>query len=139
MDSKITILKNEFADMWYYPDTGIIHHKLLQPIKGEDFRNLLMAGLTTVKKYGAQKWLSDDRQNAFVSAEDSAWSQDIWLPQIVQAGWKYWAMLPPEKSRGQINMQRLMNHVDRFKISVEVFSDPKEALDWLVQQGNNRD
>ncbi len=139
MDSKITILENEFANMWYYPDKGIIHHKLLQPIKGEDFRDLLMAGLTTVKKYGAQKWLSDDRKNAFVSAEDSAWSQDFWLPQSVKAGWKYWAMIPPEKVRGQINMQRLIHDVDRFKIVVEVFSSPNEALDWLVQQGNNRD
>jgi hypothetical protein len=118
--------------MWYYPNEGIIHHKLLQPIEGDNFRNLLMTGLSAIKEHGAQKWLADDRKHSFHHAEESAWSQDIWLPQAAQAGWKYWALLPPEKSRGQVNMQRLMSNVERFKIEVKAFSDPDEAFKWLV-------
>jgi hypothetical protein len=139
MDSRITQLENVYASLWYYPDEAIIHHKILQPIAGDEFRNLLLTGLRTFKEHSAQKWLSDDREQSFFNAEDSAWAQDYWLPLAIKAGWKHWAMLPPENARGKVNIKRLMDYVaERYRINTKLFSDPDEALEWLIDQGKNQ-
>jgi hypothetical protein len=129
MDPRITLLENEYANMWYYPEHKIIHHAIHQPISGEAFRNLLMTGLHYLQENSAQKWLSDDRKHSFLNAEDSAWSQEFWLPLALKSGWKHWAMLPPNNARGKINIRRLMDHVaNRHGLDIKLFSDPDEAL-----------
>jgi hypothetical protein len=136
MKVRITKIENEHALLWYYPNQRIIHHQFLQPISGEAFQSVLMAGLDLMREHGAEKWLSDDRNNSILPAEDSAWSQDYWLPRAYQAGWKYWAVLPPAKARGRINMQRLMDFVgEQRKVKIQIFSDPDDAWQWLLQQG----
>jgi hypothetical protein len=136
MGKKITLIENGYVCLWYYPDTGIIHHKCLQPISGDRFREVLMTGLELLQKRGAQKWLSDDRNNSVLSAEDSAWSQEYWLPRALEAGWKYWAMLPPIRTRAQLNITPLVKFVGETKeVNVKLFTDPDMALQWLTQQG----
>lgn len=136
MNSRVSIIENEHACLWYYPDTGIVHHKFIQPAADKYLRSVLLTGLDLLKRHGAQKWLSDDRNNTILSAEDSAWTQDYWLPRALKAGWRYWAVLPPAKTRGQINMQRLMEFVgERSRVNIKICSDPDEALQWLEEQG----
>ncbi|MEJ2425304.1 MAG: hypothetical protein P8101_12730, partial [Candidatus Thiodiazotropha sp.] len=118
-----------------YPDEGIIHHRFLQPISGEAFQAVLMTGLRLMREQKATKWLSDDRNNSNLPAEDSAWSQDYWLPRAAGAGWKYWAMLLPLKARGRINVDRLIAFVaEKYAINIRTFSDDDEAWQWLAQQ-----
>jgi hypothetical protein len=38
-------------------------------------RDALLTGLDTLQKYGAHKWLSDDRKNGPFSEEDQAWAE----------------------------------------------------------------
>lgn len=134
-DNKVSQIENEFACLWYYPDAGIVHHQFLQPVPDDIFRTVLMSGLRLLRENGARKWLSDDRGNDILSAENSAWSQDYWLPLAAKAGWKYWAMLPTANKRGQVNLTRLMKYVkDTYGITFRVFDDPDEALLWLTQQ-----
>ncbi len=136
MATRTTLIENEYANLWYYPEEGIVHHQFLQPIADEAFQSVLRTGLRMLKEHGAQRWLSDDRNNSILSAEDSAWSQDFWLPRALQTGWKYWAVLPPIKARGKINMKRLIEYVgERRRIKIKIFSDPDEAWQWLARQG----
>lgn len=136
MEKKITLIENGYACLWFYPNSGIIHHKFLQPISGDKFREVLLTGLDLLERRGAQKWLSDDRNNSVLSAEDSAWSQEYWLPRALEAGWKYWAMLPPIRTRAQLNITRLVEFVEEMSdVSVKLFTDPDAARQWLVQQG----
>jgi hypothetical protein len=134
-NNRITQLENDYATIWYYPDEGIIHHRFLQPISGETFQTVLMTGLHLMREHKATKWLSDDRNNSNLPAEDSAWSQDYWLPRAAGAGWKYWAMLLPLKARGRINVDRLIAFVaEKYAINIRTFSDDDEAWHWLAQQ-----
>jgi predicted ATPase len=136
--ARITEIENDYAKLWYYPEQGIIHHQILQPIPDESFRALLMAGLRLMQEHGATKWLSDDRLNSILPAETSAWSQDYWLPLASQAGWKYWAMLKPTKARGRINAERLVAYVDeKYDMAIQLFTDPELAWQWLAQQPNS--
>jgi hypothetical protein len=139
MEKRVTLIENEYACLWYYPTTHIIHHKFLQPVSGEVFREVLMTGLALLQERGAQKWLSDDRNNSVLSAEDSAWSQEYWLPRALQAGWKYWAMLPPIRTRAHLNTTRLVEFVEEMSgVNVKIFTDPDTARQWLAQQGEER-
>ncbi|MEJ2592517.1 MAG: hypothetical protein P8178_14180 [Candidatus Thiodiazotropha sp.] len=135
MSERITQFENEMVSLWYYPEEGIIHHQFHQATCGADFQNVLLTGLQLMKDHKACKWLSDDTNNTNLPAEDSAWSQDIWLPRAIKAGWKYWAMIPPVKARGRINIERLTGFViEHYKINVKIFSDPEDAWAWLAQQ-----
>ncbi len=135
MSTKTTLIENEYAYLWYYPDDGIIHHKFLQPVPDDIFQEVLMTGLVLLREHGAIKWLSDDRNNSILSAESSAWSQSYWLPLAIKAGWKYWALLPTANPRGQINVKRLIAYVaETYGIEIRQFSDPDEAWQWLAQQ-----
>jgi len=99
-----------------------------------------MTGLKLLQEHGTQKWLSDDRNNSILSAEDRAWAQDYWEPFAIKAGWKYWAVLPPIKARGNVNMQRLIEQLNIARhVAIELFSDPDEAWQWLAQQGTTED
>jgi len=136
MNTKITLIDNEFTCLWYYPNFGIVHHKFLQPVAGDAFRTVLMSGLKLLREEGAQKWLSDDRNNSILEAEDSAWSQEYWLPRAMETDWRYWAVLPPAKARGRINMERLTGYVgEQRKVQISLFSDPDLAWQWLARQG----
>ncbi len=135
MIRKITDLDDEIASLWCYPGEGIIHHQFHQSLSGDPFRAILTAGLRLMAEHGATKWLSDDRKNTILPAEDSAWTQEYWLPRALKAGWTQWAMLPPEKARGRINIERLTQFVgEGNQVQVQLFADPDEAWAWLAQR-----
>lgn len=125
------ILDNEFASMWYNTETKIIHHKIKKWIKGDELKKLFNKGYDTVKLNKAQKWLSDDRLNSVLSPEDEKWAREDWFVRMIQAGWKYWAVVLPEKVVGQMNIKRFSDDYSKAGITANLFSDPDEALKWL--------
>jgi hypothetical protein len=129
-----TIIDSPFATLWYYPDKKIVHHRIHKFIFGKDFRDLLMAGTEVLKKNQAAKWLSDDRSNSVLSKEDVEWSEAHWSPPTAQAGWKYWAIVQPDKVLGQLAMSRLMEKYAALGVTARIFSDPTEAMAWLEKQ-----
>jgi hypothetical protein len=129
-----TIIDNKYATLWYHPETKIVHHQFHQPIGGQSFREVLDKGLEAFQEFSAQKWLSDDRGNSALSPEDSDWAINNWSPRVIDAGWKYWAVVMPEKVIGQMNMQRFIKMYSERDVSVQVFSDPDEAMRWLEAQ-----
>lgn len=129
-----TIINNEYATLWYHPETKIVHHQFHQPIGGQPLRDVLNKGLEAFQEHGAYKWLSDDRGNSAMSPEDSEWGTNDWVPRVIAAGWKYWAVVMPAKVIGQMNMQRFIKANSELGIIVQVFSNPEEAMKWLETQ-----
>jgi hypothetical protein len=131
MTSTITVLNNDFATVLYHPDGKIVHHQFHKFIYGQAFRDVLTKGAEIFEQYGATKWLSDDRNNSALPAEDSEWAIQTWNPRVLQAGWQYWAVVLPVKIIGQMNMQRFIEMYSEMGVTVKAFSDPDEALAWL--------
>ena len=134
MMSSITILNNEHVTVWYHPDKKIIHHQFHKFMHGQEFRDALNAGTEAMKKYGAHKWLSDDRQNSALPRVDNEWAHTEWFPRTVLAGWKYWALVLPEKIIGQMNMNREAKIYSEQGIITAKFENPDEAMAWLEKQ-----
>jgi len=127
----LTIVDSPYATLWYHPGPGIVHHQIKKFISGQAFRDLLLSGLDVLEKNRAQKWLSDDRFNAVLRPEDVDWSHQFWFPQTVKAGWKYWAIVQPEKVVGQVTMKGLASEYGRQGVTSKTFGDPESALRWL--------
>lgn len=130
--SEVTIIKNEFATLVYYPDQKIVHHTFHKPISGQEFRDVLNTGIETLKKNQASKWLSDDRGNTALPEVDTVWSKTNWFPRAVEAGWKYWALVVPDDFMGRVNMTEFVDSYLDQGLRIAVFVTPEEAMKWLV-------
>ncbi|MCA9904112.1 MAG: hypothetical protein KC547_09660 [Anaerolineae bacterium] len=126
-----TILETDYATLWYYPDTKIVHHQFHKFIHGEKFREVLEKGLEVFRERGASKWLSDDRKNSALPQADAEWGLGDWNPRVFKEGWKYWAVVMPDKVAGQMNLNRLMKENIDLGLTVKAFEDPDEAMAWL--------
>ena len=131
---KDTIVDNENMTLWYYPDTKIVHHEFHQFTKGQTLRDGLSAGAEVLEKKMAQKWLSDDRKNTVISTEDMEWTATVWRPRVIKAGWKYWALVLPEKTIGKMNMNRIIKDYADTGVTVQVFNNTDDAMQWLKAQ-----
>jgi hypothetical protein len=129
-----TILDNDTATLTYHPDSKVVHHEFHKFVHGEQFRDVLTKGMAVMQKNHAAKWLSDDRGNSALGAEDAEWAQTVWFPGVKAAGWKHWAVVMPEKVVGQLNMKQWVNTYKALGINSQVFSDPVAAMTWLVAQ-----
>ncbi len=127
----ITILDTEYVTLWYYPEHKIVHHVIHKFIYGDNFRANLEEGLKIFQQYGAAKWLSDDRHNSVLMKEDIEWSGEDWFPRMYDAGWRYWAIVMPDKVVGQANMNRVMNTYVNRGLTVKIHDHSETALEWL--------
>jgi hypothetical protein len=123
--------ESDTATLYFHRRTRILHHQLRGFLHGKEFRQLLEAGLTELKKRGASKWLSDDRLNGPITAADEEWSKKNWTPRALRSGWKYWAVVFPEKVLGQMNMRRWIDAHAEKGLTTQGFADPEEARRWL--------
>jgi hypothetical protein len=129
--SAITIVDNEYATLLYYPEEKIVHHIMHQTVTGQDFRDLLNQGTELMRENHADKWLSDDRNNTGLSAEDTEWGLTVWFAQTQAAGWKYWALVVPDTKEGQQSMIESVQAIAKEGVRTMVFTDPETALVWL--------
>ena len=125
------IIDNEYITVQYRSDIEAVHHTFHQAIEGYVLRNALDAGIGVLQRYGAIKWLSDDRNNAGVSPEDTEWSMNDWGPRAAEAGWKYWALVVPESIAGRVDMSGIVQRFWELGVRVNVFTSVEDAEDWL--------
>ena len=128
---KITIVDTEYASLWFYPETKIVHHKIYKFMAAGLFRQMLTAGAECLEKHHATKWLSDNRGNTVVRQEDIQWGMTVWAPRVVRAGFKYWAIVMPAKAIGKMQMRKLIEEYGQRGVAVQVFPEPDDAMRWL--------
>ncbi len=133
-DSKITVFENELAVIWCYPDNKIIHHQFHKSFFDEDFRQILSVGADAFETYKCTKWLSDDRNFGAILPENKKWGDEYWRPRMIKSGWKYWAMVLPQKTTGKMNIARMVEEYEQLGITASYHDDPKSAMTWLLEQ-----
>lgn len=132
--SALQIFDSEQITMWYYPDKKIIHHQIHKYTHGQVYRDAFMTGLEVMKKYGTCKWLSDDRKNPVVAPEDRKWSLEVWHPLVIKAGWKYWAIVQPDRTIAKTRMERIAEMAALSGLTIQIFDNVDDAMAWLEQQ-----
>lgn len=131
--NKIQIADNPQISVWFYPEQAIIYSCMKGFCYGADYRDALMKGVETMKAHKAVKWLSDNRLGGAVARDEEEWGEKVWIPAARAARWKHWGVVLPERVIGQISLKRLLKQYDNLGINVRFFSDPDEAMKWLVE------
>jgi hypothetical protein len=121
----------EQITVWSYPEQRLIHHQIHKYCHGEPFRAALTAGTQAMQQQRALAWLSDDRLNGPLPHDDEQWGATHWFQQTRAAGWKYWAMVLPERAVGKLNVKRLIELCRKRGIEAQTFLEPGSARDWL--------
>lgn len=129
------VLETPRMTLWYHPEDRIVRHEMHQYPGRETLEQVLMRGLELLREQGAMKWLSDDRAGGALPRSHHEWGQSIWAPQAILAGWRYWALLPPEEAIGNANMNRLVEVYAAKGVTVQIFRDVPSAYRWLCQAG----
>jgi hypothetical protein len=128
------LLENDHLVLWYYPELKIVHHEMIATPASSEFRELLCKGAETLERFGAIKWMSDDRGNTLLRPDDEEWADSEWLPRVLKAGFKFWAIVLPAGAIGKLNMRRLAaQHASRGIVS-RIESLPRPAFEWLKAQ-----
>jgi len=130
--STLTVIDNEHVVLYYHTDTKIVHHIYQPTIHGEYIKEQLNAGVELLKEHGAEKWLSDNHLFNDLPEDDVKWINDVWIKNAIDAGWKYWALVVPEADMGRMNMMEFVEVFGGMGVRVMVFTDPDEAMNWLV-------
>ncbi len=134
MADKIVVLATDQITLWCYPDKSMIHHVMHKPIVGAPLQAALKAGSDALRANKATKWLSDDRNNGPLTSEDMTFLPEVWFPETQKAGWKFWAIVMPERVISQLNMKRVAKMYSDRGVLTEMFSDPDDAMTWLTAQ-----
>jgi len=134
--AKRLVLENEFARLWFHPHARVVHHQFHKFIWGDAYHEILNTGLELMVREGACKWLSENRLDSVHSRSDTEWMMHDWFPRAVKAGWKYWAVVPPENVIGQMNMERIVA-AGASQVEAQFFGDVELALAWLVAAGHS--
>ena len=129
-----TIIDDEFVTLWYHPDEKVIHHKIHKFLVSGVFERLLGTGAELMEKHGAVKWLSDDRNNVVVAPEDREWSDKVWAPRVMKAGFKYWAIVVPSQAVAELQMKALRAKRQKQGLAVEMFETVEAAMAWLTSR-----
>lgn len=125
-----TLVDGPAASLWYYPESKIVHQKVRRFAPGVELRTILEESLKTFVRYRATKWLLDDRDSGPLTLGDADWVKD-WTPRMMDAGWKFWAVVVPKKVSGQMSMRSCVETWAKDTLVVQTFRSAEPALDWL--------
>jgi hypothetical protein len=126
-----TIRKDEFVTMFYYPESKILHHQMHKFFFGQTFRDIMNTATDVFQKYGVQKWLADDTAVTAWTKEDQEWGSSDWFPRALKSGWRYWAIIMPQNTLGQLAVKRVAEKYAAHGIQTRTFSSVDEAKKWL--------
>ncbi len=127
----VTVVENEYITLQYVPDQKYIYHVIHKPIPDQPLRDALNAGSEALKKYGACRWLSDDRLNGPLSKEIQEFGFNDWGPRTIKAGWKYWADVVPQQLVAAGALAPVMEAYFGLGLRMQVFSSVEDASAWL--------
>ncbi|HKO91258.1 MAG TPA: hypothetical protein VJU61_08910 [Polyangiaceae bacterium] len=133
-DTAEVIHQSEWITVWYHPEVKVVHHRLHKAIRGEPFRSALLQGTAVLRQRGATKWLSDNRQVFILPQADQEWADAEWFPQALKAGWKYWAIVRPERAAADLFIRRLAATRSAAGVKTELFTTPEASMEWLTSE-----
>lgn len=72
------IYDSEYITVLYHPETNMIHHTIHKTVPFPILTEATDAGTEALRRYGATKWLSDDRKNTALSQESLEYALSDW-------------------------------------------------------------
>ena len=114
-----------------------IHHYVHTEWKGfatsEEFRAALMRALDPIREKQSQGYLSDTRKVKVIVHTDQAWANEVWIPLLVKAGVKRFALVTAASGLGKLNVEDVIDLVDNRGVLMRGFGSLADARQWLAE------
>jgi hypothetical protein len=91
-----------------------------------------MRALDAIKDKRAIAYLSDTRKVKVVVQEDQVWANEVWVPLLVDAGVKRFALVVAMSGLGRLNVKDVINAVDNRGLLMRGFDSIVGARSWLA-------
>jgi hypothetical protein len=98
-----------------------------------EFRAALMRALDAIRDKGSNRYLSDTRKVKVVVHDDQAWANEVWIPLLVAAGVKRFALVTAAAGLGKATVEDVIKMVDNRGLLMKGFASPTAAWQWLEE------
>ena len=79
----------------------------------------------------AKKLLGDITEFVLIGAEDQDWLNNVWLPQAMEAGLRFAALVTPSFYFNRVAVDNVVKKLDPARLQVAYFATRDNALAWL--------
>jgi hypothetical protein len=122
--------KSSNAQVEWFEKEKVVLKRFTGFIHGDELHSAFNSGYEQLKKENGNKWLSDNRGLPVYKQEDIDWINNDWFLRMLNAGWKYWALVEPESAIGLMVMKKFVFYTDQ-GIILQVFKNTEEGFAWL--------
>ena len=91
-----------------------------------------MTALDAIKGRRAIAYLSDTRKVKVVVHADQAWANEVWVPLLVAAGVKRFALVTAASGLGKLTVEDVIDMVDNRGLLMRGFATVDSAQTWLA-------
>lgn len=99
----------------------------------DEFRAALMRALDAIRDKHAVAYLSDTQKVKVVVHKDQTWAYEVWVPLLVVAGVKRFALVTAQSGLGKLNVEDVIDLVDNKGLLMRGFDSADEARKWLAE------
>jgi hypothetical protein len=92
-----------------------------------------MRALDPIREKRALGYLSDTRKIKVIVHTDQAWANEVWIPLLVAAGVKRFALVTAASGLGKMNVEDVIDLVDNRGVLMQGFSSLADARQWLAE------
>jgi hypothetical protein len=98
-----------------------------------EFRAALVRALDPITEKRALGYLSDTRKVKVIVHTDQTWANEVWIPLLVPAGVKRFALVTAASGLGKMNVEDVIHLVDNRGVLMRGFGSLADARQWLAE------
>ena len=92
-----------------------------------------MRALDAIRERHVVAYLSDTRQVRVVVHEDQVWANEVWMPMLVKAGVKRFALVTAASGLGKVTVEEVVELVQNRGLLMKAFGSVLSARTWLEE------
>lgn len=92
-----------------------------------------MRALDPIREKRSVGYLSDTRKVKVIVHTDQVWANEVWIPLLVAAGVKRFALVTAASGLGKMNVEDVIDLVDNRGLLMRGFSTLADARQWLAE------
>ena len=92
-----------------------------------------MRALVAIRQKRSVGYLSDTRKVKVIVHTDQSWANEVWIPLLVAAGVKRFALVTAASGLGKMNVEDVIDLVDNRGVLMRGFSSLDAACQWLAE------
>jgi hypothetical protein len=128
-----TCFESKAIHISYNKQKNFIHVEWKGFASNSEYLEILTKQLQLTIQKQADKILYDLRKMAVVSTENQKYTNEVYFPQMAQAGSKYAAIVIPENIFGQASVNSILGKKNEALFEAKLFNNHQAAIEWLSQ------